>query len=229
MNVVTGVVMPAKPKFLEIACKDITVEFRSKSTVSLMILFSLITSMLFSITVPVFYAQEIGSSLLWLIFIFVGMLGYARAFIREVELETLEGLKLAPIHPASILAGKMLYNIVLMLLMEIVVIPIFVGVFNMSIARPIVFLAVLTLGNTAFAITISSLAILIIKSHSKELLLPVIAFPVIFPVVSSTVFALNMAVKGNVYGIESPVKIVISFAAIVLSVAFLTSEYAFTD
>ncbi|RUM33041.1 MAG: cytochrome C biogenesis protein [Archaeoglobus sp.] len=221
--------MPAKPKFLEIACKDITVEFRSKSTVSLMILFSLITSMLFSITVPVFYAQEIGSSLLWLIFIFVGMLGYARAFIREVELETLEGLKLAPIHPASILAGKMLYNIVLMLLMEIVVIPIFVGVFNMSIARPIVFLAVLTLGNTAFAITISSLAILIIKSHSKELLLPVIAFPVIFPVVSSTVFALNMAVKGNVYGIESPVKIVISFAAIVLSVAFLTSEYAFTD
>jgi len=229
LNVVTGVVMPAKPKFLEIACKDITVEFRSKSTVSLMILFSLITSMLFSITVPVFYAQEIGSSLLWLIFIFVGMLGYARAFIREVELETLEGLKLAPIHPASILAGKMLYNIVLMLLMEIVVIPIFVGVFNMSIARPIVFLAVLTLGNTAFAITISSLAILIIKSHSKELLLPVIAFPVIFPVVSSTVFALNMAVKGNVYGIESPVKIVISFAAIVLSVAFLTSEYAFTD
>ncbi len=218
-----------KPKFLDIAWKDLIIEFRSKSTISLMVLFSLVTSMLFSITVPVAYAQSIGASLLWLIFIFVGMLGYARAFIREVELETLEGLKLAPVHPASILAGKMIYNIVLMFLMELVVVPVFVGVFNMSIAKPLLFFGVLTLGNAAFAVTMSSLAVLVIKSRSKELLLPVIAFPVIFPVVSSTVFALNMTVSGRIQGIASPLKLVVSFAVILLTLAFLTSEYVFMD
>ncbi len=218
-----------KPKFVEIAWKDLIVEFRSKSTISLMILFSLVTSMLFSITVPVAYAQSIGASLLWLIFIFVGMLGYARAFVREVELETLDGLKLAPVHPASILAGKMLYNIVLMLLTEAVVLPVFIGVFNMSIARPLLFLGIITLGNASFAVAMSSLAVLVIKSRSKELLLPVIAFPVIFPVVSSTVFALNMTVSGKVSGITGPIKMVLSFAVIILAIAFLTSEYVFTD
>ena len=216
-------------KFLEIAWKDIVVEFRSKSTISLMVLFSLVTSMLFSITVPVAYAQSIGASLLWLIFIFVGMLGYARAFVREVELETLDGLRLAPVHPASILAGKMVYNLVLMLLTEAVVLPVFIGVFNMSIAKPLLFLGIITLGNAAFVAAMSSLAILVIKSRSKELLLPVIAFPVIFPVVSSTVFALNMAVSGKVQGIEGPVKMIVSFAVIILAIAFLTSEYVFTD
>ncbi len=216
-------------KFLEIARKDLTVEFRSKSTISLMVLFSLITSMLFSVTVPFAYAQSIGASLLWLIFIFVGMLGYARAFVREVELETLEGLKLAPVHPASILAGKMVYNLVLMLLTEVVVVPVFIGVFNMSIEKPLLFILILTLGNAAFVVAMSSLAILILKSHSRELLLPVIAFPVVFPVVTSTVFALEMAVKGNVSGILSPIRMIVSFAVVVLAVAFLTSEHAFTE
>ncbi len=218
-----------KPKFLEIAWKDIVVEFRSKSTISLMVLFSLVTSMLFSITVPVAYAQSIGASLLWLIFIFVGMLGYARAFVREVELETLDGLRLAPVHPASVLAGKMVYNVMLMLLTEAAVLPVFAGVFNMSVAKPLLFLGIITLGNAAFAVTMSSLAVLVIKSRSKELLLPIIAFPVIFPVVSSTVFALNMAASGKVQGIEEPVKMIVSFAVIVLAIAFLTSEYVFTD
>ncbi len=219
----------SKPKFIEVAWKDIIVEFRSKSTLSLMVLFSLITSMLFSVTVPVSYAESIGASLLWLIFIFVGMLGYARAFVREVELETLDGLKLSPIHPASILAGKMIYNLVLMFITEIVVFPIFVGVFNMSIKKPLLFFAILTLGNSAFVVAMSSLAILIIKSRSKELLLPIIAFPVVFPVISSTVFALNMSVTGNTNGILEPLKMIVSFSLIVMAVAFLTSEYAFID
>jgi len=217
-----------KPKFLEIAWKDIVIEFRSKSTLSLMILFSLITSMLFSVTVSS-YAQEIGAALLWLIFIFVGMLGYARAFVREVELETLDGLKLSPVHPASILAGKMVYNLVLMLLTEAVIFPIFAGVFNMNISKPLIFLSILTLGNSAFVVAMSSLAVLIVKSRSKELLLPVIAFPVVFPVITSTVFALNMAVSGKIQNILQPVKMIVSFTMIILAVAFLTSEYAFTD
>lgn len=216
-------------KAVEIARKDIAVELRSKSTLNLMILFSLVTSMMFSISVPVSVVNYVAPALLWLIFIFVGMLGYARAFIREVELETLDGLKIAPISPASIVIGKMLYNLVLMLLTEAIVIPIFLGVFDISIERLDVFAAILTLGNVAFVIATSSLAILVIKSRTRELLLPVIIFPVVFPIISSTILGLNLAMAGDVSGITQPLTIITSFSVIALVIAVLTSEYAFTE
>jgi len=216
-------------KAVEIARKDVAVELRSKSTLNLMILFSLVTSMMFSISVPVSVVNYVAPALLWLIFIFVGMLGYARAFIREVELETLDGLKIAPISPASIVIGKMLYNLVLMLLTEAIVIPIFLGVFDISIERLDVFAAVLTLGNVAFVIATSSLAILVIKSRTRELLLPVIIFPVVFPIISSTILGLNLAMAGDVSEITQPLTIITSFSVIALVIAVLTSEYAFTE
>ncbi len=216
-------------KALEIARKDITVEFRTKATLNLMVLFSLVTSMMFSVSVPANIAGDIAPALLWLIFIFVGMLGYARAFIREVELETLDGLKTAPVNPASIVFGKILYNITLMLVTEAVVLPVFIGVFDISIAKPGIFAGVLTLGNIAFVIATSSLATLVIKSRTRELLLPVIVFPVIFPIISSTIFGLNLAMNGDVSEIAQSLAIITSFSIVALVIALLTSEYAFTE
>jgi len=216
-------------KAIEIARKDITIEFRSKATLNLMVLFSLVTSMMFSVSVPVSIADEVAPALLWLIFVFVGMLGYARAFIREVELETLDGLRIAPVNPASIVFGKILYNLALMLITEAVVLPVFIGVFDISIARPSIFAGVLTLGNIAFVIATSSLAILVIKSRTRELLLPVMIFPVIFPIISSTILGLNLAMSGDISEITQPLTIITSFSIVALVIALLTSEYAFME
>ncbi|AEA47378.1 heme exporter protein CcmB [Archaeoglobus veneficus] len=216
-------------KAIEIAKKDIFIEFRSKNTLNLMVLFSLVASMMFSVSVPVSVANDVAPALLWLIFIFVGMLGYARAFIREVELETLDGLRISPVNPASIVVGKILYNLTLMLITEAIVLPIFMGVFDLSIARLDAFIAAITLGNVAFVIATSSLAILVIKSRSRELLLPVIIFPVVFPIISSTILALNLAMQGDVSEIGQPISVITSFSVVALVVAMLTSEYAFTE
>ena len=105
-------------KALEVAKKDLRIEFRTKGTLNLMILFALVTSMMFSVSIPMSLAEKVAPSLLWLVFIFVGMLGYSRAFLKEVETETLEGLKISPIAPTSVLIGKILYNLVLMILMK---------------------------------------------------------------------------------------------------------------
>ena len=216
-------------KFVEIAKKDLKIEFRTKGTLNLMILFALITSMMFSVTIPLSFGEKIAPSLLWLVFLFVGMLGYGRAFLREVETETLDGLKIAPISPVSVLLGKIIYNLVLMLLIEVIVLPIFVGLFNLSVALPLPMFLAITLGNVGFVVVVSSLSILVIKSKMREMLLPVLIFPVVFPIITSTVVAVRMCMTGNVEGILSPISLMGGFALMMLTVSCLTFEHAFMD
>lgn len=215
--------------FIEVAKKDIKIEFRTKNTLNLMLLFALITSMMFSLTIPVTVAEDLAPSLLWLVFLFVGMIGYARAFLREVELETLEGLKISPLSPSDILIGKMIYNLILMLLMEVIILPIFIALFDLHIENPLLAFSSITLGNIGFVIVASSLSILVLKSRARELLLPVIMFPIIFPIISSTIYALSASIKGDVEGVYSTFFLIISFSVVMFAVSLLTSDYAFSE
>ncbi len=216
-------------KAFEIAKKDLRIEFRTKGTLNLMILFALITSMMFSVSIPVSLAERTAPSLLWLVFLFVGMLGYSRAFLREVETETLDGLKISPIAPTSVLIGKIIYNLVLMIMIEVIVLPIFVGLFNLDVANPPLMILSITLGNLGFVIVVSSLSILVIKSKMREMLLPVLIFPVVFPIITSTILAVRKAISGDIVGITSPLALISGFSIMMFVVACLTFEYAFTD
>ncbi len=216
-------------KALEVAKKDLKIEFRTKGTLNLMILFALITSMMFSVSIPMSLAEKTAPSLLWLVFIFVGMLGYSRAFLKEVETETLDGLKISPIAPASVLIGKILYNLILMILIEVIILPIFIGLFNLDVANPVIMFLSVTMGNVGFVIVVSSLSILVIKSKMREMLLPVLIFPVVFPIITSTILAVRKSISGDLVGIFSPIALIVGFSIIMFVVACLTFEYAFSD
>lgn len=214
-------------KALELARKDLRIEFRTKNTINFMLLFALITSLMFSVAVPISMAEKVAPALMWLVFLFVGMLGYSRAFLREVELETLDALRISPISPSNVLLGKVIYNISLMLLMEATILPIFLALFNLSIADPLLLLVAVTAGNVGFVVVSSSLSVLVIKSKSRELLLPVIMFPVIFPIITSTINAVNAAIRG---GDALPhLTIIAAFCVIMVTVSLLTFDYAFTE
>lgn len=213
-------------KAFEIAKKDLRIEFRSKGTLNFMILFSLVVSFMFSIAIPRSVVGDVAISLLLLVFIFVGILGYTRAFLREVELETLDGLRISPISPTTVLLGKIAYNIVLMLLIEVIVLPIFVALFDLNVDFVLMFISV-TIGNLAFVIVISSLSMLIIKSKARELLMPIIIFPIIFPIISSTIAALKSSVIGEVN--FNAFVLIGSYSVMMLTVAILTFDYVFIE
>ncbi len=211
-------------KFLKIAIKDLRTEFRTKGTINFLFLFAFLSIMLFSAAV-----EKPEPALLWIVFIFAGMLGYSRAFLREVETGTLEALKISPVSPSSILFGKILYNSAIMLLLEAFVIPVFMAVFDIYPKNLILAIAVLTAGNLAFVVVSSSLSVLVIKSRARELLLPVLLFPVVFPVIISTVQAFSMAVSGNIEGIQGPVSVILGFSTSMLAVGYLTIDYALIE
>ncbi len=213
-------------KVFEIAKKDLKIEFRSKGTINFMILFSLIVSFMFSIAIPKNVVNDVALPLLLLVFIFVGVLGYSRAFLKEAEMETLDGLKVSPISPSTILVGKIIYNCILIILIEITILPIFFALFNLKINFILLF-ASITIGNLAFVTVISSLSVLVIKSRARELLMPIIAFPISFPVISSMIVVMNSLTFGQLN--LDPLVFISLYSAMMLTVSILAFDYLFVE
>jgi heme exporter protein B len=221
-------------KAITIAKKDLLIEFRTKHTINFMLLFALISLLVFSYIVGVFIitVPEIGPGLLWLVFIFTGMLGLSRAFIREKELGTLEGIKLSPAGGGDILIGKILYNFTLMVLVEVIAFPIFILFFNFPIKGSIVLaFFFLTLGILGFVVVGSAMSVLVMNARARELLLPVTLFPILFPIIVASILALKkVLVEGATFiNTISEVKLILAYTIMMTVIAFLTFDYALEE
>ncbi len=213
---------------IQIAIKDLRVELRSKNTLNFMILFAFLTTAIFSISIPTILVPRVAPALLWLVFLFVGINGYARAFLREVDEKTLDGLKMAA-EAEAILFGKILYNLSIMLVIEFILLPIFVALFDLEIHDPLLFLVSVTLGNMGFVIVTSSLSVLVIKSKARELLLPVILFPLLFPIITSTISAISASIVAETYNVKGSLLLILVYSAVMLIVSSLTIGDAITE
>ena len=82
-------------KSLFLAKKDLKIEFMSRHTLNFMFLFSFVVLLMFNFASDPFSSSviDVAPGLLWFVLIFAGLLGLSRAFIKERESGTLEGLK----------------------------------------------------------------------------------------------------------------------------------------
>jgi len=213
---------------IQIAIKDLKVELRSKNTLNFMLLFAFLTTAIFSFSIPPNIVQRSAPALLWIVFLFVGINGYARAFLREVDEKTIDGLKMVA-RPESILFGKILYNLSIMLIIEFILLPIFVALFDLQVHDPVLLLLSVTLGNVGFVIVTSSLSVLVIRSRARELLLPVILFPLLFPIVTSTISAISASIVAGSQNIGDPLLLILIYSAVMLIVSSLTIEDAMSE
>ncbi|AGK61136.1 ABC-type transport system involved in cytochrome c biogenesis, permease component [Archaeoglobus sulfaticallidus PM70-1] len=212
---------------ITIALKDAKVEMRSKSTISFMILFSLMNIALFSISISSRDIQRTAPALIWIVFIFVGIVGYSRAFTKEYDEQTIDGLRMFA-KPQSILLGKIIYNTCILILLEFIIAPIFIAFFNLEIENLVDFFVILTAGNFAFIVTTTSMSLLTVKSRAREILLPVILFPIIFPIINVAVTALTQVFHGFHYEV-SRLYIIACYTLIISLIGFLTVDFALEE
>src|SRR3990170_4578548 len=208
-------------RFLEIAKKDLKAEFRTKQMLNSMMIFALLVIVIFSfafgneasIFVPGINRKIVdllAPGMLWIAFTFAGMLGLSRSFSGEKEEGCLEGLEVWPVGKSDIYNGKVLSNMVLMFLMEIITIPIFVILFSYDINNITGLLMVVILGTFGFIFVGTLLSALTVNTRTRELLLPVILFPVLIPVILSAVSATGiMLSKGEIMDIAGELQILL--------------------
>ncbi len=170
--------------------KELRAEFRSRELLGTTIVFVLIVLVLFSFTFSPTSSESrrFGPGLLWLAFLFAGSLMLQPSFVREQTNDTLAALRLAPIEPFSILAGKMTANFLFLLMVELILLPVFAVLYNIAIL-PVLgqLVLVLVLGTLGMATTGTVFSAVAAQVRLRELLLPLLLLPVLAPLlVAST-------------------------------------------
>ena len=172
--------------------KELRLEFRTRELLSATIIFGLVVVMMFSFAFDPTAAESrrYGPGLLWIAFLFAGSLMLNPSFAREQTNDTLDALRMAPISSFAILLGKMLANFIFMSLAELVLVPVFGVLYNVSMAG-IVWRLILVLALGTVGLTVTGTVFSAISAHARmrELLLPLLLLPILTPLLIGAVEA----------------------------------------
>jgi len=214
-------------KVLVIVQKDVAVELRTKEMLSSMFVFSLLVIVIFSFAfeLRVENVREVAPGVLWVTFIFAGMLGLSRSFVLEKDKGCLEGLLLCPVDRSAIYFGKMLGNVIFMTTVEAMILPIFSVLFNISLFQPVLLLIVV-LGTLGFAGVGTLFSAMAVHTRSREVMLPVLLFPVVLPAMIAAVKATGGILDGQpVSEIAHWLRLLVVFDVVFFAISFMTFDY----
>jgi heme exporter protein B len=175
---------------LAILWKDLAAEARSKDLVSAMLVFSLLSIFVFNFALELDKSARanVSAGVLWVTFIFAGTLGLNRSLAMEQDRGSLEGLLLTPVERHVIYFGKLLGNLIFMLIVEAMVIPLFVLLFGAPLFHWGIALTAL-LGTLGYAAVGTLLAAMAVRTRAREVMLPILLLPVAIPVLLAAVKA----------------------------------------
>ncbi|MCA9754191.1 MAG: heme exporter protein CcmB [Candidatus Eisenbacteria bacterium] len=180
--------------------KDLLLEWRGRETLTSMALFSVLLVVVFGFA---FQAQAIdpGSQapgLLWIAFTFSGVLGLHRTMAVERENGCLKALLLAPIERSAIFLAKFIVNVILLAVMEIVTVPLFSILLRVSVLPCLPELALIAFaGTVGFASVGTLLSTISSGSRLREVLLPILLYPLWVPIVVASVELTGYALTGR--------------------------------
>jgi heme exporter protein B len=174
-----------------IVWKDLAAELRSRELLSAMLVFSLLMILIFNFALELDSQAKtnVTAGVLWSTFAFAGTLGFTRSMATEKDRGCLDGLLLAPVDRSAIFFGKAIGNLVFMLIVEAIILPVYSGLYNTNLFKPGLILVIL-LGSIGYVEVGTLLASMAVQARTRDVLLPILLFPVAIPV-------LIAAVKGS--------------------------------
>ena len=209
--------------------KDLLLEWRRRESLLTMFFFGTLLLFVFhfSFEIPREKVSEMAPGLLWLAFLFTGTLGLTQLFQVERENHCLDALLLSPLDRASLYLAKVFFNFVMMLLVELVVFPLFWILFNLASwsLLPWLFLVAL-LGTLGFCVLGTLFSAVTLKARARELLLPLVLFPLMIPVILATVRSMAVLLgAGDAEEAVAWIRLLIGFDVIFLTAGFLIFEW----
>jgi heme exporter protein B len=205
--------------------KDIRCELRSKQMWTGMGLFALLVLVIFNFAFDLRVDNEaaVAPGALWVAFVFASFLGLGRTIAAEREHGSFDRLLLCPVDRKAIYLAKLLGNVLFIGVVEIVAIPVFVILFNLSFSVGAL-IPIVLLGTVGIASVGTLFSFMAATTAARELLLPILVFPLIVPIVIASVRATGalMIVTAN----EPPwLGLIAAFDAIFLSLSTVLFGY----
>ncbi|MBI2935658.1 MAG: heme exporter protein CcmB [Chloroflexi bacterium] len=212
---------------LAILWKDLLLEARTKEVVTPVVVFALLVVVVFNFAFeprPSLVAV-VAAGVLWVSFVFAGLLGLGRTFAMEKEQGGLQGLMLCPVGRDVIYLGKFLGSFLFLLAVEAVMLPIFSILFNLPLVLPALWLvsALATFGFVAVGTVFSAMAV---NTRAREIMLPVLFFPIAVPVIIAAVEVSGAILQGEGWSTFSRwLNLIAAFDVVFLVLAAITFDF----
>lgn len=170
--------------------KDLAAELRSREIITSMLVFSLLVVFIFNFALELetTVRASVATGVLWVTFIFAGTLGLNRSMALENDRGCLDGLLMAPVDRSAIYFGKLLGNLVFMLLVAGIILPVLSIFYNLNLISAGL-IGVVLLGSIGYCSVGTLLATMAVQARTRDILLPILLFPVVLPVVVAAVKA----------------------------------------
>ena len=165
--------------------KDFAIEVKSREILYTTLLFAVSCVLVFSIAFvkegqPL---EDAAAGILWIAIEFAGTLALGRTFERERYAETLRALLLAPAPRAAIYVGKMLGILALLAIVEALLVPLVAVLFHAPLfAAPLLLALLLAAGTVGFAAVGALFAAMLVRTRSRDVMLPILLYPITVPV-----------------------------------------------
>jgi len=215
--------------------KDLAIEAKSREIAYTTLFFAVACVMIFSFAfvkeegIPV---EDAAAGILWIAVAFSGTLALGRTFERERYGETLRALLLAPASRPAIYLGKLLGMILMMAATEVILTPMVTFFFRVPLfGRPLLLVALLALGTIGFAAVGTLFAAMLLRTRTRDVLLPILLYPVTIPVIIA-------GVRGTAALLQSPpeepvatlwIGLLMAFDVVFLTLALWTFEPLMTE
>ncbi len=213
--------------------KDLLIELRTKDSLNAMLFFGIVVLVIFNFALESTRdtIRLAVPGVLWVAFVFSGTLGLNRMFASEKENSCLQGLLMVPMDRGIIYLGKMMAASVFMLVAEVVIFVCSLVFFNLTVWSEIPYLILVffvgTLGFTAVGTILSAIAV---NTRMREVLLPLILFPVVLPILVNAVEATSIILNSADYGaLKLPLAIMSTFTIVFGTLAYLLFEFVLED
>ena len=158
--------------------------------------------------------------LLWIILVFSALTGLSRVFIKEEDAGTIDMLKLTA-RPISIFIGKLLFNLTLLGLLELIIIPLFIVIMNYEIKSYSYFLSMIIAGGIGLGAATTIIGAMIAKSGSRGALFSALSFPLILPLMITGIKGCERAASGLNVTAWPEVKLAIGYCIVMITLSVL--------
>jgi heme exporter protein B len=169
--------------------------------------------------------STVTSGVLWVTFTFAGTLGLNRSMAMEKDRGCLDGLLLAPVDRSAIYFGKALGNLLFMFIVEAIVLPVYSLIYNINLFHLGLLLVILlgSLGYVAIGTLLSSMAV---QTRTRDVLLPILLFPVVIPALIASVKASAGFLDGLPMNEITPwLNLLIVYDVIFTAVSFMVFDF----
>ena len=180
--------------------KDLRLEWRSKDAINSMLFFSLLVVVVFSFSFDptAEESRQIAGGLIWVAFLFAAVVALNQTWAREIRNQVLDAYRVSPAPANSLFLAKALGNFIFVTILEAVMAPLFIVFYRLRSLGPLwQLLIVVALGTWALIVNGTFFAAMSLRTRSREIMLPLLLFPISIPALLAMVQATTAILSGE--------------------------------